>query len=156
MANENIDMSKNFEETNLAYKDHQRFFDDYYDFKKLFNKYLLGATFDYSLVEEAYISLFQFINNAIAQITLVKDKNELNKAKTKITNLIVNKKQSEALDEMEKLFQEVCDICMLLELEPKPENKQDSEEVKFWKEETHKGLREIKKGFMDVLSIKNG
>ena len=156
MANDNVDMTKNFEETNLSFKDHQRFFNDYYDFKKQFNKYLLGATFDYSLVEEAYISLFQFINNAIAQITLVKDKKELNEVKNNITNLIVNKKQSLALEEMEKLFQEVCDICMKLELEPKPENKEDSEEVKFWKEETHKGLREIKKGFMDVLSIKNG
>lgn len=145
------------EDTTLNYKEHHLFFEDYYLSKKEFIKSISECHADISLIPEAYTKLNAFIITVIAQIQIKKQFKEINDKKNALFES-VNKKKNPliVINDMTLLFSEVCQICMELELEPKPIIKEDPEEVKFWKDEEHQGLREIKKAFQDILSIKNG
>jgi hypothetical protein len=146
-----------FDETTLNYKEHHLFFEDYYLLKKEFITKIGECHSDISLIPEAYTKLSSFIISVIAQLQLKVDFTQIQKNKNEVFNLINNKKDPlMIINKMIQVYSDTCKICMDLELEPKPKVIEDSEEVKFWKDEEHRGLREIKKGFADVLSIKNG
>lgn len=144
-------------DTNLTYKDHQEFFNDYYNYKKTFIQNISGCYIDITLIPETAISLSTFIMSNYAQLQVRLEFSDLEKKQKTIFKMIKDKNKPEKIiEQMKALFSEIILICSNLELEPKPTEEFDTEEVKFWKEETHKGLREIKKGFIDILSIKNG
>ena len=60
-------------------------------------------------------------------------------------------KPVDARNKLEELAEHIFSIFESAELIPKIKKQEEDENAKFWKEEEHKGLREIKKGFYDIL-----
>jgi hypothetical protein len=55
-------------------------------------------------------------------------------------------------DEIIAIYAEISKEHSMNELQPKVKVElEEPEDVKFWKEETNKAMREVKKAFMDVI-----
>lgn len=109
------------EEATLEYKEHQEFFNNYYDAKKAFNETVNRAYLDLSYIPEAFGKLFEFVNCCISQIEEDLNIEEINKEKNKIIDMIKSGKKIQALDTMSEFYSRICTIAKNLSLEPRPE-----------------------------------
>lgn len=147
----------NSEDISLMFKDHKDFFDGYYDLRTRVNNLLAGFLLDVSLRKDLLKNLFQLINWAS---NYIKDLDDLRTKYFKLTEikgekLNTSEGKKKFYDDILVIWDVISNDNQLFELLPKPDVKiHDSEEEKFWKEEDHIGLKQIKKGFIDILSIK--
>lgn len=139
----------------LMFKDHQPFFNQLFEYRGAYLTAYSKALHDRSNINLAFENLMNFVNCAISQILMVEDITELNKKKNKLLDHLSKKNYGALYGGMDELYIEVSKILQRLGILPDPKVDVETEETKFWRSEEHEGLKNIKKGFMDVLTIRH-
>ena len=144
------------EDIGIFYKDHREFFERFF---KLRSDFFENWSMSYLDPEHIPIAFQKFISLINWSSSQTKDYEILSlenrqKVRNRIKTLISQKKPSEALDVMEEYMDKVSVCQEEVQILPKVQKPEEEDQIeKFWREEKHKGLKNIKKGFIDVLKI---
>ena len=143
-----VDKSLN-EDRVLNYKNQDPFFIDYY-------KYRAECIESKSLVlkgqkQPIILALAKFLDYTCDYVTDYEKKfKEIEDLLTEITDGDIELKDFR--ERMNKLWLDINKDHVLFEILPKPNYSTETDEIeKFWKEENHKGLRELKKVQSDIF-----
>ena len=143
-------------DSTLAYKEHGDFFEKFFDARSRYFDLWARSYFEPEHAKEAFILLMKCVNWTTSQIENHITLDEINKKKEEILKEFAGNKIVAALDLMGEVMAEISSYQQEVEILPKVNYREITEEEKFWMDEEHAGLKEFKKGFMDVLSMKNG
>lgn len=143
--------NKNNENKNngsLEYKNQDPFFIDYYDYRrKALNskqKVLLGER------QEFLLNISSFLDYSVDYIYNYEEKTEM------IEELLKKYKSMENGEFRKKiniLWKAISADHVKFEILPKPAILEDEEINKYWKDEEHKGIRELKKVTTDIFKF---
>ena len=153
----------NFGENDLSlmYKDHKDFFVKMHELRALFVEKIAESTFEVQALKDAYITfnaLVDWTSSYIDKSSIKLDKNKKNtefmdEKLEEIEKLIVNGKRKPAKVELRLYFRKLNDCFESSELLPKINQQQEDENQKFWKDEEHKAMKEVKKAFYDIMVV---
>lgn len=135
--------------TQLQYKEHGDFFDDYFSIRKTAFLLLSKSITNPKMIPDLYenvITLIDFTSNYIADIS------EIDTIVKEIDALMFKKKEKDALIKFRELLRlinkkhEESDVL--------PQKNVEDANSKFWRNEESKAMKEMKKAFFDVFMKK--
>lgn len=136
--------------TDLAYKEHGDFFEDYHLIRKRAFVLLAEAITDKNKVKELYktiITLVDFTSNYMYDIS------EVDELLLEIDKLMAKNRYVEAISEMRQVLRKINTKHEASAILPQKSMNFDEKE-KFWRDEESKGMKEMKKAFFDVFMRK--
>lgn len=139
--------------TNLQFKEHTHFFDDYFELRKVAFNFLAKAITDDTKIPDLYQSVLILVEYTSTYISNVDFLDEKVKNIDKLIVLKRKDKNKEAILEIKKLLRLISSEHESSELLPQKRS-DDVSTQKFWKEEEHKALRNMKKAFHDIFFLK--
>lgn len=140
----------NFDESTLDYKLHQDFFELLFQYIRNYEEAMADFYTDTKAGIKAFKELIKLISFTSAHIKKKIDIEEVKIRRDEIHKSLKQGKTSDARKAMENLAEEIFMIFERTELIPKVKHEED-ENAKFWKDEENKAIREVKKGFYDIL-----
>lgn len=140
-----------FADASLDFKLHQDFFELLFQYIKDYENAMADTYTDAKAGIKAFKELTKLISFTSPHISHKADIKEIKAKRDAIHEQLKKNKPVDARNKLEELAEHIFSIFESAELIPKIKKQEEDENAKFWKEEEHKGLREIKKGFYDIL-----
>lgn len=151
--NEFKGLQKEQEQSSLGYKEHGLFFDKYYALRDLYvSSWLESLDNPDKYIRIAFKSLGGVMKWTNSQISKFTDYDKLQSDYIKIITLIDTKQNSKALNEMDRIFKLISDLHERGELTPKVKLEKE-DHSQFWRDEKNTALKQLKKGFYDILGF---
>lgn len=155
--------SVNVDDISLMYKDHKDFFVKMHDLRAKFVVEIAESSFEPKNLRQAFQTIEALVDWTSSYIQ--KSSIKFNKDKDNITYFdetleevskeIKMNKNNEAKKNLKNLFRNLNSCFENSELLPKINIGVEDENSKFWREEEHAAMKEIKKAFYDVLVVNN-
>jgi len=132
--------------TNLEYKEHSDFFEDYFIFKKQTFVLLSESITDQRKIPELYQRLRTLINYTSNYIPDIKEID----ADLKVVDGLMVKDKKQALRMCESILRKLNDKHEQTAILPQKATSYDEKEA-FWRNEESRAMKELKKAFYDVF-----
>jgi len=144
----NLNYSEN--DKSLQYKDHNEFFEIFFQLRKQFLRdlhefYINQNETTKSVVIGTMLGLIRWTGSQLGKVL------DVNEMRTKVIRLGNSREYPKLYLQLDDLFLEISKAHESCELIPKIKIDVEDENAKFWKDEEHRAIREIKKGFYDIL-----
>lgn len=133
--------------TELQYKEHGKFFEDFFTYRRKAHELLTLSFADNSKVIPTYQAIYLLLSYTS---NYVLNKDELKKRLHKIPSFIKNGKTYEAIIELDNILDNINENHEKTELIPKKKTEEKTQH-RLWRKEEDLILREIKKGMADII-----
>lgn len=133
--------------TELQYKEHGKFFEDFFNYRRKAHELLTLSFTDNSKVIPTFQAVYLLLSYTSNYIL---NKQELKERLNKIPLLVRNGKTSDAILELDKILDNINDNHEKTELIPKKKVEEKTQH-RLWRKEEDYIIKEIKKGMADII-----
>lgn len=133
--------------TNLQYKEHGNFFNDFFTLRKIAYGHLAETITNPKRFPELYKSTLILVEYASSYISDIESIDQDLQDIDKLTSI---NKTNEAIKKVKHLLRKITQEHEASELLPQ-KKAEDIKTQKFWREEEHRAIRNMKKAFHDIF-----